>query len=68
MMTHIKIAGRWIYLYRAIDRHGQVIDVSRTAYDRDQRNKASHSQPRSSTQRPSLLMLYVNFRKFRLGG
>jgi len=25
--TYVKIAGRWTYLYRAIDQHGQVIDV-----------------------------------------
>jgi IS6 family transposase len=25
--TYIKIAGRWVYLYRAIDQFGQVIDV-----------------------------------------
>ena len=25
--THVKVAGRWTYLYRAIDQHGQVIDV-----------------------------------------
>ena len=25
--TYLKIAGRWVYLYRAIDQHGQVIDV-----------------------------------------
>src|SRR5215472_7594239 len=25
--TYVKIAGRWQYLYRAIDQHGQVIDV-----------------------------------------
>ena len=25
--THVKVAGRWIYLYRAIDQFGQVIDV-----------------------------------------
>ncbi len=25
--TYVKVAGRWAYLYRAIDRHGQVIDV-----------------------------------------
>jgi transposase, IS6 family len=23
----VKVAGRWIYLYRAVDQHGQVIDV-----------------------------------------
>jgi transposase-like protein len=25
--TYVKVAGRWAYLYRAIDQHGQVIDV-----------------------------------------
>jgi transposase, IS6 family len=25
--TYLKVAGRWIYLYRAIDQYGQVIDV-----------------------------------------
>ena len=25
--TYVKIAGRWRYLYRAVDQHGQVIDV-----------------------------------------
>ncbi|MGH3808066.1 MAG: DDE-type integrase/transposase/recombinase [Pseudonocardiaceae bacterium] len=25
--TYLKIAGRWVYLYRAIDQFGQVIDV-----------------------------------------
>jgi transposase, IS6 family len=25
--TYVKVASRWIYLYRAIDQHGQVIDV-----------------------------------------
>ena len=25
--TYPKLAGRWVYLYRAIDQHGQVIDV-----------------------------------------
>jgi len=25
--TYVKVAGRWTYLYRAIDQHGQVIDV-----------------------------------------
>jgi IS6 family transposase len=24
---HVKVAGRWVYLYRAIDQYGQVIDV-----------------------------------------
>ncbi len=25
--TYVEIAGRWAYLYRAVDQHGQVIDV-----------------------------------------
>src|SRR5918994_2455700 len=25
--TYLKVAGKWVYLYRAIDQHGQVIDV-----------------------------------------
>ena len=25
--TYVKLAGRWTYLYRAINQHGQVIDV-----------------------------------------
>jgi IS6 family transposase len=25
--TYIRVAGRWTYLYRAVDQHGQVIDV-----------------------------------------
>jgi transposase-like protein len=26
--TYVKVAGKWRYVYRAIDQHGQVIDVS----------------------------------------
>jgi transposase-like protein len=25
--TYVKIAGRWRYVYRAVDQHGQIIDV-----------------------------------------
>ena len=25
--TYVKVAGRWTYLYRVVDQHGQVIDV-----------------------------------------
>ena len=25
--TYVKLAGRWTYLYRAADQHGQVVDV-----------------------------------------
>jgi transposase-like protein len=27
--TYVKVAGAWRYVYRAVDQHGQVIDVSR---------------------------------------
>ena len=29
--TYVKVAGRWTYLYRAIDQHGQVTDVRLSA-------------------------------------
>jgi IS6 family transposase len=29
--TYVKIAGRWHYLYRAVDQHGQVIDIVASA-------------------------------------
>ena len=29
--TYVKVAGRWTYLYRAIDQYGQVIDVMLSA-------------------------------------
>jgi transposase-like protein len=28
MEAYVKIAGTWVYLYRAVDQYGQVIDVS----------------------------------------
>ncbi len=32
--TYVKVAGRWTYLYRVVDQHGQVIDVLASArYD-----------------------------------
>jgi transposase-like protein len=31
--TYLKVAGQWVYLYRAIDQHGQVIDVNRPGSD-----------------------------------
>ena len=30
--TYVKVAGRWRYVYRAVDHHGQVIDVYVSAY------------------------------------
>jgi transposase, IS6 family len=35
--TYVKVAGRWVYLYRAVDQYGQVIDV----YVSAQRDTAS---------------------------
>jgi IS6 family transposase len=35
--TYVKIAGRWRYLYRAVDQYGQVIDASLS----EQRNTAA---------------------------
>src|SRR5262249_11026741 len=29
--TYVKVAGRWMYLYRAVDQHGQVTDVLASA-------------------------------------
>jgi len=29
--TYVRISGRWSHLYRAIDQHGQVIDVMLSA-------------------------------------
>jgi transposase-like protein len=29
--TYVKVAGRWVYLYRAVDQYGQVIDVYASA-------------------------------------
>jgi transposase, IS6 family len=37
--TYVKIAGRWAYLYRAIDQFGQVIDV----FVSERRDLAGHS-------------------------
>jgi transposase-like protein len=38
--TYVKVAGRWRYLYRAVDQFGQVIDVRLS----DQRNLAAASK------------------------
>jgi len=29
--TYVKVAGKWQYVYRAVDRHGQIIDVLASA-------------------------------------
>jgi transposase-like protein len=46
--TYVKVAGRWVYLYRAIDQFGQVIDVL-VAEKRIWRPLAG-SSPRRSTK------------------
>ncbi len=55
--TYVKVAGRWVYLYRAIDQYGQVIDghccIKRSAHP-----TCSISPPRSPAserQMPGLL-------------
>jgi transposase, IS6 family len=51
--TYVKVAGRWVYLYRAIDQYGQVIDV----LESEQRDLAATPpvlHPPSSTVRARL--------------
>jgi transposase, IS6 family len=40
--TYVKVAGRWVYLYRAVDQFGQVIDVYASA----RRDTEAPSYPR----------------------
>jgi IS6 family transposase len=48
--TYVKVAGRWRYVYRAIDQFGQVIDVFVSA-QRDGRAAAASSSTLSAPQR-----------------
>ncbi len=46
--TYVKVAGRWRYVYRAVDQHGQIIDVY-VSPRRDFRGRAMvlhHRDPR----------------------
>ncbi len=45
--TYVKVAGRWVYLYRAIDQYGQVIDVLVS----EKRDLAQHCARRSRLDR-----------------
>ena len=45
--TYVKVAGRWTYLYRAVDQHGQVIDVL-VSKRRDARGSAGVLHPRAA--------------------
>jgi transposase, IS6 family len=57
--TYVKVAGRWIYLYRAIDQFVQVIDVlasekrdlAATRPFSPARSSTAHAQPEVSTDR-----------------
>ena len=44
--TYVKVAGRWAYLYRAVDQYGQVIDVL-VSTRRDARCTSVRSRSRS---------------------
>jgi transposase, IS6 family len=44
--TYVKVAGRWVYLYRAVDQFGQVIDVYASARRTARRRASSSSEPR----------------------
>ena len=60
--TYVKVCGRWIYLYRAVDQHGQVIDVllserrdrARPAGSSAGRCARAPSRPRSPSTGPRL--------------
>ena len=45
--TYVKVAGRWRYVYRAVDQHGQIIDVF-VSPRRDTRSHGGSSRPRSA--------------------
>ena len=47
--TYVKVAGRWTYLYRAVDQHGQVIDVLVSRTPR-RRGCAGVLHPRAATR------------------
>ena len=44
--TYVKVAGRWRYVYRAVDQHGQIIDVY-VSPRRDTASGVGSSRPRS---------------------
>jgi transposase-like protein len=41
--TYVKVAGEWAYVYRALDEHGQVVDVYVSA---GRSRRRAWSQPR----------------------
>jgi len=44
--TYVKVAGRWRYVYRAVDQHGQIIE-STFHQDATPRRRVGFSRPRS---------------------
>jgi IS6 family transposase len=51
--TYLKVAGRWVYLYRAIDQHGQVIDVFASPKRDLTANRQFFTRALNSTRRPT---------------
>jgi transposase-like protein len=47
--TYVKVAGRWVYLYRAVDQYGQVIDVYASAWRDSDAARRFFQRARSST-------------------
>ena len=67
--TYLKVAGQWVYLYRAIDQHGQVTDVlrHRRAFRRHHppRTSGPHSDHQSATRENRSLRVRAAFNKHR---
>jgi transposase-like protein len=47
--TYVKVAGRWVYLYRAVDQFGQVIDVYASARRDSEAARQFFQRARTST-------------------
>jgi transposase-like protein len=61
--TYVKVAGRWTLLYRAVDQHGQVIDVLVS----ERRDRASLRAARK-VRRPTDRQLTAEFDRSFLSG
>ena len=46
--TYVKVAGKWRYVYRAVDQYGQIIDVYVSAATRHAARRAGSSRRRST--------------------
>jgi transposase-like protein len=47
--TYVKVAGRWVYLYRAVDQFGQVVDVYASARRDTEAARRFFQRARTST-------------------